>query len=853
MDQTIHRFLQVNALFMEKIIVMLGLKDDSEAQKKLYKSAMKFLEQKHDHLVEELQNNLEHPEMAGVDWTAVKNCVGKAVLFRTKTVKLKQTGFGSSAHMDNDGEGVALPLRAQWYNEDAQSERELLGRYLQSLRTSYTTQWHSGVLATGPFRRLMWALDLAVDHAANLVVEFDGTRKFEWGWLKNGGVLDYPWWLKALEKWAVDSEIRIMFPGLGPHVERLKKDSRSFHVELLLAMMRGHDELAAVGVHSESIQSIVGASTEVRQQAELLLSAIDNEYPDVVIAVRSRQACCVIVSHFKEEIDQLHSIAQITAAEHEELSEVLHRKKTFYISKYPVVEQKELDTRALPIFRLIPTESWEVVWASLGIGPKALETGTILYRKGDRFKGIYIVIRGVVKWTNNPPEGETLDEPCEWDGVHMKAIETSMPPRPAAVDAAVPASAPKPSAPPAPAGASHKSTTKSRQESKPAPVPQPHREENLISLDEPMPQPAVLEQAPAPAVEESKAGAQAVDKEPSVVLEVQASAAAETGPSASVEVAAASADSEVKAGRTSSASSSGKKKKKGTTVSGQSFGDKTGAGKGGVKAAPAAAPAKGGTTNAKKEDSEDDDDDDEDEDEDDDDEEGEEEEEEEEEVKPVKKTATATAASKPPASAPPAAPKNPASSPSKENGRSQEDEPQAAVEDGGGPIASVNVEAAKKDRGVPQGASLGDEEYLLEASGHKTTYRGTAEAVSQTKVYFLSLENLADLSSRFPIILQRLWRTHGGLLCALRPELFQGIPDGSKPAVMAEALGRGVLKKVPKDQRLTVEKAALVVQGSVRRSDGSVAGPLTYLAPEQPGGAVGEVQAVGDGASLLAI
>jgi hypothetical protein len=49
-----------------------------------------------------------------------------------------------------------------------------LGRYLQSLRASYTRQWHEGVLATGPYRRILWGLDLAVDYAANIVVEYDG-------------------------------------------------------------------------------------------------------------------------------------------------------------------------------------------------------------------------------------------------------------------------------------------------------------------------------------------------------------------------------------------------------------------------------------------------------------------------------------------------------------------------------------------------------------------------------------------------------------------------------------------------------------------------------------------------------
>jgi hypothetical protein len=42
----------------------------------------------------------------------------------------------------------------------------------------------------------------------------------------------------------------------------------------------------------------------------------------VAIAVRTRQACCVIVSHFKEEIETLHSIAQVGGASQSMIYEI---------------------------------------------------------------------------------------------------------------------------------------------------------------------------------------------------------------------------------------------------------------------------------------------------------------------------------------------------------------------------------------------------------------------------------------------------------------------------------------------------------------------------------------------------
>ena len=68
------------------------------------------------------------------------------------------------------------------------------------------------------------------------------------------------------------------------------------------------------------------------------------------------------------------------------------------------------------------------------------------------------------------------------------------------------------------------------------------------------------------------------------------------------------------------------------------------------------------------------------------------------------------------------------------------------------------------------------------------------------------------------MVLQRLWRSHGPLLLAVRPDLFSGLPAGgaggaaAAAAAAAEGMGRAVLKRAPKGQPVAVGGPCVVVQ-----------------------------------------
>jgi len=126
----------VNAALMEKVISFLGLSSESAAEKKLFVSVEKFLSKKHRAIVARLQNQVENPELAGVDWASVRKLVGTRAL--TKRDELA----GLAADADKD-----LSASLQDLEEgpvEVQLRSELLGRFLMSLRASYTSQWHSG-------------------------------------------------------------------------------------------------------------------------------------------------------------------------------------------------------------------------------------------------------------------------------------------------------------------------------------------------------------------------------------------------------------------------------------------------------------------------------------------------------------------------------------------------------------------------------------------------------------------------------------------------------------------------------------------------------------------------------------
>eukprot|EP00961_Rhodomonas_salina_P185777 2508218-Rhodomonas_salina.3 len=53
-------------------------------------------------------------------------------------------------------------------------------------------------MAARPYRRVVWAISRALDHAGDAVREPDCFMKFEWGWLKSEGCLRIPRWMKRL-------------------------------------------------------------------------------------------------------------------------------------------------------------------------------------------------------------------------------------------------------------------------------------------------------------------------------------------------------------------------------------------------------------------------------------------------------------------------------------------------------------------------------------------------------------------------------------------------------------------------------------------------------------------------------
>jgi len=386
----------VNAAFMERVIGMLGMMDVSEHEKELFRSAIAFLDTKHTNIVERLQNQHANPHMAGVDWGALEKSVGKGVLTAHHASEL-EGGQGSGGP---DHSGVSSFPDDGGHEE---AEKEILGRYLISLRASYTSQWNGGMLATTPYTKLLWALDRAMDHAGD--ENMNTSMKFEWGWLEQEGAFEFPWWVRFLHK--------IPLGIVKAAAKQLERGYLITQFEIVCGVIRAHDETSRcefrADMVNERFMSISEDSARVREVAEHELARMEAALPEVAAAVRTRQACCVVLSTFRTEVDMLHAIAQITSSEHERLEHAIHDRLNYFHSHYPQV-QAEVQPNTLPILRLIPEKDFDHEWASLKIQPQDFNPGDPIFEQGEACTGVWLVVRGVVKWVIDKDDGSDLEE-----------------------------------------------------------------------------------------------------------------------------------------------------------------------------------------------------------------------------------------------------------------------------------------------------------------------------------------------------------------------------------------------------------------------------------------------------------
>ena len=241
------------------------------------------------------------------------------------------------------------------------------------------------------YRKVLWCLDQAVDLATGPSAEEGNTSmRYEWGHLEREGYLAPPWWLARLERWLGGAA------ALGGVLRRVQRAYCAERFEIVMAVIRAHEETARAEVSemaAEGLMEICKESQSVQMLAEEMLVAMEESHPEVACSVRTRQACCQILQEFKGEVDGLHHIAQITAAEHERLTAIVDRKAERLTHTYPTVHVKHRPPDSLPLLRLIPADKFEPLWAALAIAPQTVPPGHCIVSRGAQADGIYIVCK----------------------------------------------------------------------------------------------------------------------------------------------------------------------------------------------------------------------------------------------------------------------------------------------------------------------------------------------------------------------------------------------------------------------------------------------------------------------------
>mmetsp|Transcript_21264 Transcript_21264/g.34013 ORF Transcript_21264/g.34013 Transcript_21264/m.34013 type:complete len:909 (-) Transcript_21264:186-2912(-) len=311
----------VNAASLEKLIIWFGLADPTDTEEQLKISAKRFLVRKHHEIVEEYQNRQNYPDLASVDWKAVEKLVGTNQVLRDH-----------SHHPDDDFSSF----------HHAWKENDFLGRYLVSLRCSYSSQFAHGLLSPLAYRQISWALGTAMDHCNDKQTP-ERDKKFEWGWIIEEGYLELPWWLGQAQKTLETKLFGMIFSESwrGTLVQKWSRHAHAMRMEIMLAVARAHDDTLRCEVYPDDapvcVQTVMDESRCIKKMAENKYAELQYKMPDISCAVRTRQTCQMILNRFKEELDTLQSTAQITSAEFEHMEHSVFNKKLGLTYNLPAV------------------------------------------------------------------------------------------------------------------------------------------------------------------------------------------------------------------------------------------------------------------------------------------------------------------------------------------------------------------------------------------------------------------------------------------------------------------------------------------------------------------------------------
>ena len=364
----------INAASLGKMVAGLGLAKMTKTEQHLRNSAKRFFVRKHGIITNNLRNRQDFPDLANVDWATVDGLVGPSTILMHDFDDHDEVFDPEDVTSAGATESHSMPP-TPWHPHLA---NQFLGRYLMSLRCSYSSQFQNGLLSPLAYREIEQALKSAIDHSKdktksaiekymakisddesdnrhssrgsmNTSVQIEDFR-FEWGWLGYERFLETPRWLSYLQDAqkstrAFDRAVAVL---AGPFLKRWTDSSCAKRMEIMLAVARAHEcvlrcEEAMFAEQNDAgkancIKRVLEESRAIKESAENRYASLQFQQPDIACAVRTRHTCQLVLKMAIDELETLRTSAQISDEEHEHYLEKVFYKRQHLSHTLPEVQ-----------------------------------------------------------------------------------------------------------------------------------------------------------------------------------------------------------------------------------------------------------------------------------------------------------------------------------------------------------------------------------------------------------------------------------------------------------------------------------------------------------------------------------
>ena len=329
---------------------------------------------KHGIITNNLRNRQDFPDLANVDWGTVDGLVGPSTILQGDFDDHDEVFDPEDVTSGGVTESYSMPP-TPWHPHLA---NQFLGRYLMSLRCSYSSQFQNGLLSPLAYREIEQALKSAIDHSkdktksaiekymakisddesdnrpsssrsSNTSVHIQDFR-FEWGWLEYEKFLEVPRWLSYLQDAQKSTRTfdRAVAVLVGPVLKRWADFSCAKRMEIMLAVARAHEgvlrcEEAMFAEQNDAgkancIKRVLEESRAIKEAAENRYASLQFQQPDIACAVRTRHTCQLVLKMAIDELEALRTSAQISDEEHEHCLQKVFYKRQHLSHTLPEVQ-----------------------------------------------------------------------------------------------------------------------------------------------------------------------------------------------------------------------------------------------------------------------------------------------------------------------------------------------------------------------------------------------------------------------------------------------------------------------------------------------------------------------------------